>query len=723
MAKKNLQWLLDNIDVPNLVDSLDEDTVKKVAARVKAGYDLDENSRVDWYRRTEEGLKIAKQITETKTFPWKGAANVKYPLIVISSIQFAARCYPQIVKSPDVVKVAVIGEDTSGQKQSQAKRVSQHMSFQFLEQMTEWESDLDQLLHGLPVMGTYFKKTYFDSLLARNKSISLTPFELVVNLKHKGGIDTCRRISHRIMLYKNEVLERENKGLFTGGVSEKFDYTDGCEDEQELFIEQHCWYDLDGDGYEEPYIITIHYESESIARIVANYDESTLETNGNKVVRITPIQYFTKFSFIPSPDGEFYDLGFAHLLGPINESISTTINLLLDAGALSNTGGGFISKGLRWKGGHLSFSLGEWKPVDCTGMSLKDSIMPLPIKEPSNVLFQLLGLLIETGNKMASVNDAMMGETPSQNTPATTTLALIEQGLKVFSGIYKRIYRALKEEFKKAYRLNSLYLDEVEYFNIIDSQEQAAVFKNDYQVNNFNVVPVADPTMASEAQRLAQSNALMQTLEANPTPEGKIEILRQYYESISAKNIDKLLPRDKIEAMLNNPAPSPDVLKFQLETQKAKDDMDIKLRDAEIRTRQAEANLERANAEIDLLRAQTLKTIADAEAVEPGAQLEQYKAIASDLAAERQHEREVAKLNQAADGGANGRSNNKGTDASVASPPNNKAGVQGIKQPAAKAAGQPPVGESIESQLSGADGTADYTGLGQDIRNQFNSGT
>ena len=416
---KGINWLIDNIEVVNLCDKIDEQTITSIGRRAVTGYDTDCLSRADWDKKTEDGLKVAKQITDHKSFPWSGAANVKFPLIATAAIQFAARAYPQIINGTDIVRGEIFGEDPDGKKEDRAKRVSQHMSWQCLEQMPEWEPDMDQLLHGLPVMGTYFKKTFFDTLYQRPRSIALTPFEVVVNMKHKGTLDTCRRITHKLFLYRNQVIERENAGLY---INHAVDYmenrTDEDNDVQELFLEQHCWYDLDKDGYEEPYIVTLHYASQTVVRIVANYDEKSISLNEDetKLTRITPIDYFTKFTFIPSPDGDFYDIGFAHLLGPINEAMSTLINQLLDAGSLANTGGGFISKGLRWNGGRLTFELGEWKAVDTTGMSLKDSILPLPVREPSAVLFQLLGLLNDTGQKLASVSDAMSGEMPSQNT-------------------------------------------------------------------------------------------------------------------------------------------------------------------------------------------------------------------------------------------------------------------------------------------------------------------
>jgi chaperonin GroES len=712
---KNLQWLYNNIDVVNLVPSIDDATLKSIADQALFGYEIDESSRKDWVKKTEDGLKIAKQEVEKKTFPWPGAANIKYPLIATASMQFAARAYPQIVNGPDIVRAEVVGEDPQGIKQARAKRISQHMSYQCLDEMPEWEPDMDQLLHGLPVMGNYFKKTYYDKTEQRNKSICLTPFEVVVNMQHKGTLDTCRRISHRLWLYKNEVIENERSGVFADGSSDAMTNQTDDSKEQELFIEQHCWYDLDEDGYEEPYIVTIHNDSNFVCRVVANYDVESMHIADDKLLRITAIQYFTKFTFIPSPDGSFYDIGFAHLLGPINEAMSTIINQLLDAGALKNTGGGFISKGLRWTGGQLSFKLGEWKPVDATGAMLKDSIFPLPVSEPSSALFQLLGLLNETGQKLAAVSDMMSGDTPSQNTPATTVLALIEQGTKVFTAIYKRIFRSMKEEFKKLYRLNGIHLDEVSYFRVLDSQQ--AIFRKDYDRKDLDVIPVADPTMASEAQRMARANALLQTLSVNPDPLGKIEILRQYYDAIGAKNLDKLLDVQKLTQAATAQQPDPEVMKIQLEAQKSKDD-------AQIRRQQVMIDTELKLAQVQEIMTKSILNIAQAEAAEPGMQLEQYKAQLDTINQKVTHMKmmhDMAMEKTQLGAAQNGQPQQGGVSSMDGQPANTEsAQSSGGSSPTVPAEFMP--GADTTARLSGENGAPDVNATRQDLGSKLITG-
>jgi len=612
----NVKWLFDNLESINIASDLPEDVLTRLGMDVVYGYDCDKASRKDWEDKAQSGLDIAMQVMATKTTPWPNAANVKHPLIAVAAIQFAARAYPNIVKGTDVVKAQVIGADPEGVKEARAKRVSQHMSWQLTEQMEEWEEDTDKLLHCLPIFGVYYRKTYFDPLLGRNCSEGRSPISVVVNNGVKS-LERARRITDEVYLYKNEVIERERAEIFSGDTSAKFT-GDPQEKPQELYLEQHCYADLDGDGYEEPYIVTVHKETNTVVRVYPRYEAAGIKADGNVVGRIEPIHYFTKYSFLPSPDGKFHDLGFSHLLGPLNETINTLINQLLDAGTLANRQGGFIGRGIRWKGGAMTFTPGEWKPVDVAGGVLKENLVPMPIKEPSGVLFQLLGALSETADRLASVSEALTGEMPSQNTPATTVLAMIEQGLKVFTSIYKRVFRSLKVEYKKMYRLNGLHVAEEEYYRVLDSQ--FAVFKSDYALGDVDVVPVADPTISSEAQKLARARAEYETMDKNPTIGGRLQILRNYYDALEAKQMDKLLPAKEIEAILNPPPPppNPDLLRLELDTLKQKQDY-------EIRMEELENDRIKIESEVELAKANAIKAIADAESKEAGRQFEEYK--------------------------------------------------------------------------------------------------
>lgn len=594
--------LLDLLDPDlNIADILSDEQRGTIGERVVREYRIDKASRKDWEDCNKEALDLALQVTKEKNYPWKGAANIKYPLLTTAAIQFAARAYPAIIGGPEVVKAKVQGRDEDGKKRSRGERIARHMSYQLTQEMEEWEADTDRLLHIVPISGMCFRKTYFDATLGRNRSELVTPDKLIVN-DGARDIETVPRITQECEFYPYEIEERFRTGLwkrFELGPAEG-----GAEDEEapHVFLEQHRTIDLDDDGYAEPYIVTCHRDTAKIVRVVANFEEKDIALNDKgEVARIERTQYFTKFGLLPNPAGGFHDIGFGYLLKPINEAVNTTLNQLLDAGHLANVGGGFIGTGARLRGGMKRRRPGEWQPVEVSGQSLRDNMVPFPSQEPSMVLFQLLGLLIEAGKDISAVKDVMTGSEPkSANTPATTTLALIEQGMQVFSAIYKRIYRSLKSEYGKLYALNSRYLDEDTYFRLLDEEE--AVAKDDYAQGDLDVVPVADPNVVTNMQRLARAQFLMQ-FAGDPHFDG-LKIRRRMLEAASIEDVDDLIVKE--------PPQDPVV------AQKA-DEIDIKKRELAIKEMEAMAN-------IDLHRAQALKAIAEAEGVEPGNQIAAYKA-------------------------------------------------------------------------------------------------
>lgn len=693
--KASIEQLVEWSRVTNLLDEVKEDTAAVIAQQVLSGYQIDSLSCEDLRKTAKEGLDIVEQITEPKTFPWPGAANIKYPLVATACIQFAARVYPQLMNEQGgIVKAKVLGEDAQGLKEQRADRIGKHMSWQLAEQMTEWEEDMDKLFHMLPAVGTVFKKTYFCPIRGRNFSLVLSPFDVTVNDKHKGAFADCRRISHDLWLYKNDVVEREMSGLFSGGISDLMDTAN--EDEAELFIEQHMWYDLDGDGYAEPYIMTIHEASGKPARLVANYDVDTIKSDGEDLIRIGAVEYFTKYSFIPRASGGVYDLGFAHILGPINETMSTLINQLLDAGTLANTGGGFIDKRLRLPGGNMTFGLGEWKPVEVLGGVLKDGLVPNPIRDPSNVLFQLLSMLDEAGQKLASVTDLMTGETPSQNTPATTVLTLIDQGMKVFSSIYKRIHRAMKQELKKLYRLNSIHLDADEYFIFQDIK--GVVSSDDYAMDDLDIVPVADPTISSQAAELARAQALLQTLPSNP--EGRLAILTRYYKAIKVNNVEELV-EGITAAQQQPPPPNLDLLKIQLETQKAKDEQLNRMEELRLENVKYGFEIEKLLAEIEVLKSQVLVNISKANSTALGDGMAQTQQTAEMIERDveldaKGHDLELAKQNSVPVGQAPVMEET-GSAGDIAEPEGGAGGVPGGGEavPADMGLAEPPMEEPV----------------------------
>lgn len=515
----------------NIADSLRDKEAKSgksiladIGERVVREYEIDETSREDWMKRNEEWMKLATQVKETKTFPWDGAANVKYPLLSMAALQFSARAYGSLIPSLDIVKAKVIGPDKDGTLATVANTLSTHMSYQLLYEMDGWEEDLDTLCFILPIVGVVFKKTYYSELDKKNVSELVHAKDFVVNYYTKN-LKKCSRYTHIMYYTTNEIKERQNKGIFieydedfgpgvgsdistTGNSSTSGTTPPGRDDEEtpRKVLEQYRFLDLDDDGYKEPYIVTVDYETRRVLRISPNFRVSGVERDDDgKILCIKPVQWFTKFGFIPNPDGGFYDLGFGLLLGGINETVNTLTNQLLDSGTWSNLQAGWIAKGLRLGGKDLKFKPGEWKPVNAIGDDLRKSILPLPTNEPSKVLFELLGVLAQSGKELASVAEIFTGKLPGQNTPAATTMATIEQGLKVFTSIYKRIYRALQQEFAKLFELNKLYMpnETVRFVAELNGEPQEyAVSKFDYQEAQVKIIPAADPNMVSETQKM-----------------------------------------------------------------------------------------------------------------------------------------------------------------------------------------------------------------------------
>lgn len=588
----------------NLVDKLEEDSLNSICRDVIQGYEEDLRSRSDWADRQEEYMKLAMQVAEDKTFPWKGAANVKFPLLTTAAMQFSARAYPALVPGVNLVRGKITGFDRTGEKMNKAERIGRHMSYQLIEEMTGWEEDMDKLCVSIPITGTMFKKTYYNPSTGVNCSELVYPNDLVVDYWAKS-LESAYRISHRLYLTENDIQERIRTGLYydwgdlDAGVDTETEVRDeltgirrpGVGYEPHEVVEQHTYLDLDGDGYQEPYIITVHLASEKVLRIVARFDEDGVYEKEGEIFKIEPIHYFTKFGFIPNPDGGFYDIGFGQLLTPINETINTLINQLLDSGSIANRAGGFISKGIRMKGGEHAFNPFEWKFVNSTGDDLRKGIFPLPVREPSNVLFTLLGTIVDSGEKMVAVTDMLLGQNPGQNQPATTSMAVIEQGLKVFTSIYKRLHRSLKQEYKKLFSLNSKYLPEEVYFRVLDEgQEQTQnIARSDYDVSTADVQPYADPNIASDTMKMVKAQGLLELL-----PLGTLNPLEVTKRVLLAQD------QPNIEGLIIQPpqGPSPEQLAAEDEIKREWEKIAIEKKRLELEkikvTTQAELNLAKA---------------------------------------------------------------------------------------------------------------------------------
>lgn len=626
-AKLNLNEI---VGLRNIAEELDDQDLTTIGMEAYNGFNTDIQSRSAWEKRTEEAMKLALQVAEQKTFPWAGAANVKFPLLTIAALQYHARSYPILINGDTPVQCRVYGSDPDGKKAARAERVANHMSYQILEEDESWESQMDYVLITQPIIGCAFKKTYFDPIKKYNVSEHIFANDFVVNYWTKD-LDDAPRITHVQYKSRNYIYEMVARGLFLetetdrasaiieNGLRITRDKAQGTDAPQSIdsstpfeILEQHCFLDLDGDGYAEPYIVWLRKDSKKVLRIAARFFQSSIEKDeSGKVLKITPESYFTKFSFIPSPDGGFYDLGFGALLGPLNQSIDTILNQLIDAGTMANTAGGFLARGVKVRGGNYSFGPNEWKHVDTTGDDLRKGVVPLPVREPSQVLFSLLSLLINYGERIGGSVDILTGQNPGQNTAAETVRTMAEQGQKIFSGIFKRTYRSLKQEFRKLYRLNQLYLLGIDEY--ASDKGNGFVAEDDYQGPVSDVRPSADPNIISDTQRIQQAQAVLDLAMRTPGM-NMYEAQKGVLKAMKVQNIDQVLPDPKGPNAIK-PGPSE---KIQIEQMR----MQVKQMDMQMNMKLATAKLmkdaELTQAKIHKLEADAILAVEQAGGVQTG---------------------------------------------------------------------------------------------------------
>lgn len=610
----------------NLCSLFSDADLGKIGNAVSDGYERDKASRFAWERRMEAAMDLALQMSKAKTFPWPGAANVVFPLVTIAAMQFSARSYENIIQGTDVVKYRTVGLDKDGQSHKRAERISRHMSWQVLEQDCAWEEQHDRLLINLGIVGTTIIKTYFCSRRGHNVSELVMARDFVIDY-WATSIESAARKTQCVPLYRNEIYERVRAGTFRDMLSESWytsiavpETTQAKDDRQGLdppppdydtplmALEQHCSMDFDQDGYAEPYIITIDQKSKKVLRVVARWEqESDVKRNeSNQILSITATEYFTKFGFIPSPDGGFYDIGFGILLGPLNETVNSGINQLIDAGTQANSNGGFLGRGAKIRGGVYTFAPWEWKRIDSSGDDIKKSMVPFPVREPSNVMLQLLSLIIDYSDRVAGTVEQAVGKNPGQNTPAETSRNSLEQGMRVYASIFKRVWRSLKEEFKKLHQLNARYLELEQEFG--DKGDK--IRREDYSSNPDQVVPVADPNITSKGQRIQQWSMIREAAAQMPGYDRPL-VEKKWLTAMQADDIDNIYKGpDQVPPL---PNPKMQVEQMKLEGVKLKIDFE-----KQKLTNTLQSQMGEVQAKIGKLRAETVTLLA-------GVQTEQVK--------------------------------------------------------------------------------------------------
>lgn len=545
---------------PNLCDRFDQTDLDTIGAWVHEGYLRDKQSRQKWERRTQAAMDLALQVYKDKTFPWPNSSNVAFPLITIAALQFHSRAYPAIISGTDVVKCRVIGDDPDGAKTDRASRISTFMSWQCLEQDCSWEEQKDRLLFNLPIVGQVFTKSYYDAGKGYKVDETVLAQDFVIDYYAKS-VEDCPRKTHVIPFFRNDIYSGVKSGIFKDVLAENWYQQPPSNQNQDVaqakrdnrlgktppagdattpfvLLEQHVNMDLDGDGYAEPYIITVEETSQTVVRIVTGFDRwEDIQFNAkNEIIKIDRMEYFTGYSFIPSPDGGIYGIGFGVLLGPLNESVNSIINQLIDCGTMQVTKGGFLGRGAKIRGGTYSFAPFEWKRVDSTGDDLRKNIVPLEVGEPSQVMFSLLSLLINYVNRIAGTTDPMVGENPGQNTPAENMRTMVEQGAKIYSAVFKRVWRSMKKEFKKDYILNGLFLSVKSAY-----KKNTFALREDFLGNPDDIAPAADPNITSEQMAIAQAMQLKQ-LAATTPGYNQDAVERRVLQSLKIDNIEQIYP-------------------------------------------------------------------------------------------------------------------------------------------------------------------------------------
>ena len=541
----------------NLAEMLDETELMRISNQLIDGIEKDKSSREDWEKTYTDGLKyLGMKFDDERSEPFEGASGVIHPLLGEAVTTFQAQAYKELLPSGGPVKTQVIGayDDVV---EEQAQRVKEFMNYQIVHVMEEFDEELDQMLFYLPLAGSAFKKVYYDEGLGRAVSKFVAPEDLIVPY-FTTDLETCPRITNVVKMPENEVKKLQALGFYrkidietgdeeslTSDAKEEINKLSGLEPsydtgEVSLLYEVHCnleidgFEDLDADGMPTgvklPYIVTLDANSNDVLSIRRNFVETDPLKN--------KIEYFVHFKFLPGLG--FYGFGLTHMIGGLSKASTSILRQLIDAGTLANLPAGFKTRGIRIRDEDTPIQPGEFRDVDAPGGSLRESIQPLPFKEPSGTLLNLLGILVDGGKKFASIAEINTGQ-GNPNAPVGTTLALLERSTKVLSAIHKRLHNSQKKEFKLLAQVFQEYLPQEYPYAIAGGQANIKLSDFDERVDIF---PVSNPDIFSQSQRIAMAQEMMQLVQSNPEVHGQSGIYESYkrmYAAIGVDNIDKIL--------------------------------------------------------------------------------------------------------------------------------------------------------------------------------------
>ena len=527
----------------NLAEKISEDVLESLAGDLIADFDDDVGSRKDWMQTYVDGLELLGMKLEERSEPWEGACGVYHPLLSEALVKFQSETIMATFPAAGPVKTQIIGKETSEKKEA-AERVQNDMNYQLTEVMTEYRSEHERMLWGLGLSGNAFKKVYFDPSLDRQASI-FVPAEDVVVPYGASNLQTAERVTHVMRKTENELKKLQVAGFYRDvdlgdpintlddvekKIAEKMGFRATTDDRYKLLEMQ---VDLDLEGYEDPdgialpYIVTLEKSSGKVLAIRRNYEPDD-ETKQKRT-------HFVHYGYIPGFG--FYCFGLIHLIGAYAKSGTSILRQLVDAGTLSNLPGGLKSKGMRTKGDDTPIAPGEFRDVDVASGTIRDNILPLPYKEPSQVLKQLMDQIVDEGRRFASAADLQVSDMSAQ-APVGTTLALLERQLKVMSAVQARIHFAMKQEFKLLKHIIAAYAPAEYSYEPQEGQRRAR--RQDY--DDVDVIPVSDPNAATMSQKVVQYQAVMQMAQQAPQIYDQVELNRQMLEVLGIKNIGKLIP-------------------------------------------------------------------------------------------------------------------------------------------------------------------------------------
>jgi len=537
----------------NLADHLPDDILGRLSSNLFQNYQDYKNSRKEWENSYKTGLDLLGFKYENRTEPFSGASGATHPVLAEAVTQFQALAYKELLPADGPVRTQIIGIPTP-EKTQQSNRVKDFMNYQLMDQMKEYEPEFDQMLFYLPLAGSAFKKVYYDEVLQRAVSKFVPADDLIVPYT-ATSLDDAEAIIHRIKISENELRKQQVAGFYKdidlkpGQLNEdelqqKENELEGRtrSKEEDVFNLLECHVNLDLEGFEDinpedgeptgiklPYIVTIEENSREILSIKRNYEVDDPQKS--------KVQYFVHFKFLPGLG--FYGFGLIHMIGGLSRTATSALRQLLDAGTLSNLPAGFKQRGIRIRDDAQAIQPGEFRDVDAPGGNIRDSFMMLPFKEPSQTLLQLMGVVVNAGQRFASIADLQVGD-GNQQAAVGTTVALLERGSRTMSAIHKRIYAALKNEFKLLARVFKLYLPTEYPYDVVGGQRM--IKQQDFD-DRVDILPVADPNIFSQTQRISLAQTELQLATSNPGIHNQYAVYRNMYEALGVKDIDKILIR------------------------------------------------------------------------------------------------------------------------------------------------------------------------------------